>query len=517
MTPARAWIGFGAMAVGMFLAILDIQVVASSLIDIQADLRIPADKLSYLQTVYLIAEVIAIAITGWLTRAFSLRWLFVGGLIGFVAASIACAVSPNYPTLYVFRAVQGLFGGVLIPSVFSATLLMFPRERQTLATVIGGGFATLAPTLGPFIGGWITETLSWHWLFLVNVVPGLIAAVIVATLVRIDEPDLARLRRLDWLTLVLAAVSLATLELTLKEAPVRGWLSPTAVGLAALCIATGAIAIQRSRTRAEPLLAVDVFADRTFAIASVYSFVLGMALYGAVYLLPLFLGIVRVLGPLEIGTIMVVTGAAQLAFSPVAARLEERMNPLILTAAGYALFGAGMLLNARTTPTWDFKELLAPQILRGVALLLCLLPTTRLALGSLTPAQVPQGSSLFNLMRNIGGAVGLALIDTILTTRTPAHVEELIAKLQAGDRATAAFVGLPLERFQGVPLGPIDDSTRDMVEPLVKAAAATQSLNDGWTLLGILCLATLVLLPFMKAATPTPHSRPADAPPTPLH
>ena len=245
MTPVRAWIGFGAMAVGMFLAILDIQIVASSLIDIQADLRIPADRLSYLQTTYLIAEVIAIAVTGWLTRAFSLRWLFTGGLIGFVIASIACAVATTYPMLYTFRFAQGLFGGVLIPTVFSATLLMFPRERQTLATVIGGGLAMLAPTLGPVVGGWITETLSWHWLFLINVVPGLIAAVLVATLVRVDKPDLARLRRLDWLTLLLAAVALGALELTLKEAPGRGWLSPVVLGLAMLCLASGGVAIRR--------------------------------------------------------------------------------------------------------------------------------------------------------------------------------------------------------------------------------------------------------------------------------
>ena len=169
------------------------------------------------------------------------------------------------------------------------------------------------------------------------------------------------------------------------------------------------------------------------------------------------------------------------------------------------------------TPAWEFEELVLPQILRGAALLLCLLPTTRLALGALPPALIPQGSSLFNLMRNIGGAVGLSLIDTVMAKRTAVHVEAFAAKLQAGDRATAAFVGLPLERFQGVPLGPIDDSTRDMVEPLIRAAAATQSFNDGWLMLGVICLATLVLLPFMKAAAPAPHSRPADAPPAPPH
>jgi DHA2 family multidrug resistance protein len=508
---ARAWIGFTAMALGMFLAILDIQIVASSLVDIQVDLRIPPGRLSYLQTSYLIAEVIAIAVTGWMTRALSIRWLFAGALVGFVAASAACAAAPGYGALYAFRFVQGLFGGVLIPTVFSAALLMFPRERQTLAMVIGGGLATLAPTLGPFVGGWITETLSWHWLFLINIAPGLLAAAAVAATVRIDVPDFAALRRLDWASLGLAAAALAAMELTLKEAPRLGWTAPASLALASVCVGCGVAVVRRCRGRAEPLIDVAVFADRGFALGAFYSFVLGMALYGATYLLPLFLGIVRAHGPLETGTVMVVTGAAQLATSPLAAALERRVEARRLAALGYALFAAGLLLNARATPAWDFRELALPQVLRGAALLLCLLPTTRLALGQLPPERLAQGSSLFNLMRNVGGAVGLAVIDTVIELRPAHHVAAIVARLQAGDRATAAFVGLPLERFHGVPLPPVDAITREALEPLVNAAAATASFNEAWLLLGGLCVLALGALPFMKPAPPAPHSPHAGA------
>lgn len=496
--PFAAFAGFLAMCVGMFLAILDIQIVASSLIEIQADLGIPANRLSYLQTTYLIAEIIAIAASGRLARAMSTRWLFTAGLTGFVLASGACAAATTYEALYAARVVQGFFGGVLIPTVFSAVFLMFPEKRQALATAIAGSFAMLAPTLGPFVGGWITEHLSWHWLFLINVAPGLIAAAVVAGTVRIDIPQWKTLARTDVLSLGLAVVFLASLELTLKEAPRLGWTSAAALALIAVTGASGLWFVRRGLTTAEPLVDLRAFSDRDFAVGAWFSFVLGLALFGAVYLLPLYLGLVRAHGPLEIGTIMMVTGAAQLLTAPLATLLERKWPAQPLMACGFALFAAGLAMNGFSTPDWDFDELFVPQLLRGIALLMCLLPATRLALGRLPPERVPEVSSLFNLMRNIGGAVGLALIDTILETRTAHHAETIAAKLQAGDRATAAFAGLPLDRFTGQALGPVDEATRSLVAPWVERAAIATSLNDAWLLLGALVGVSLLALPFAR-------------------
>lgn len=496
-TSVKAFLGFLAMSTGMFLAILDIQIVASSLIDIQFDLAIPANRLSYLQTTYLIAEIIAIAASGRLTRAMSTRGLYTVGLLGFVLASGACAASSTYEMLFVARTVQGLFGGVLIPTVFSAVFLMFPAHRQALATAIAGSFAMLAPTIGPFIGGWITEHLSWHWLFLINIAPGLVCAAVVAAWVRIDRADRTSLEQTDMLSLGLAVVFLTALELTLKESPRLGWTSGAALGLVAVTLVSGPWLVRRSLFVAEPLVDIRAFRSRDFAIGAWFSFVLGMALFGATYLLPLYLGLVRGHGPLAIGTIMIVTGAAQLVTAPIAAVLERRWAAKPMITLGFGLFAAGLIWNGLATPAWDFGELFAPQLLRGVALLLCLLPATRLALGHLPEDRVPQASSLFNLMRNVGGAVGLALIDTIIETRPAHHAETIIANLQAGDRATAAFVGLPLERFTGAPLGPIDPALQDMVAPLVQNAAATMSFNEAWLLLGGLVGASLAAVPFL--------------------
>lgn len=166
------WAGFLAMCAGMFMAILDIQIVATSLPAIRDALKIAPEQMSWIQTAYLIAEVIAIPLTGFLSRALSLRVLFLAALSIFTLASVGCAFSPDFATLIGFRIVQGLAGGCLIPLVFSAVFLMFPVRWQGLATTIGGVLAVLAPTVGPTVGGYITQTYSWPWLFLINVLPG---------------------------------------------------------------------------------------------------------------------------------------------------------------------------------------------------------------------------------------------------------------------------------------------------------------------------------------------------------
>ncbi|MGA8379974.1 MAG: DHA2 family efflux MFS transporter permease subunit [Stellaceae bacterium] len=497
---AKTWIGFVAMAVGMFMAILDIQIVASSLPEIQSGLGIPLDRLSWVQTAYLMAEIVAIPLSGWLTRMLSTRGAFVACVCGFTAASLACALSTGFWQLIPARVVQGFCGGALIPLVFSAIFLMFERAARNRATLVAGLLAMLAPALGPGIGGFITDRFSWHWLFLINVPPGIVVAFVVAWAVDGDRADRRLGGSVDLLALPLLAIFLAGLELLLKEAPQRGWDSAAMLLLAALCLASGGGLIRRSLNHPSPLIDLAAFRDRNFAIGCWFSFVLGIGLYGATYLLPVFLGLVRNYDALPIGEIMMVTGAAQLVMAPVATMLERRLDPRLLIAAGYALLALGWLGNGFMTYETDFWGLFWQQLARGAAVMLCLLPTTALALGGFEPGQVANASGLFNLMRNLGGAIGLAAIDTILEERAPAHVAALVRRLQAGDPAAARLVGLPTARFTGVPLGPVDQATRDFVAPLVERAGLVAAFDDAWRWLGGLILLSLLLLPLLLRA-----------------
>lgn len=490
----RTWIGFGAMCLGMFMAILDIQVVATSLPDIRAALDVGVDQMSWIQTAYLIAEIIAIPLTGFLTRVLSMRGLFVTALSVFIVASIGCAASGSLAPLIAWRVIQGFSGGVLIPSVFSAVFLLFPAQRQDVATTVAGALAVLAPTIGPIVGGWITDTYSWHWLFLINVAPGLLAVVAAALLLPRDQPEFGFARSLDLISLVLMAIGLAALEILLKEAPERGWTSALAIALMGVCTVACSAFLARTLRAARPLVGLAILGDRDFALGCWLSFVLGFGLYGSVYLMPVFLGLVRLHSAFEIGQVMLVTGISQLLTAPIAVQVERRCDPRLLSAFGFALFGVGLGLSYFQTWETDFDQMLWPQVIRGIAIMFCLLPPTRLALGHLPPEAVPNASGLFNLMRNLGGAIGIALIDTVMWVRAPHHVQRIVEKLLAGDAATALFVGLPTERFTGKALGPIDADTQEFARPLVERAGLVSAINEAWAMMALAMAMALVAL-----------------------
>jgi DHA2 family multidrug resistance protein len=503
-TPTAAtWAAFLLMCLGMFMAILDIQVVATSLPTIQGALRISQDTMSWIQTAYLIAEVIAIPLTGLLTRVFTLRWLFAGAVGVFTVASIGCALSGNFAVLLLFRVVQGFSGGVLIPAVFSAVFLLFPPRLHSVATTIGGVVAVLAPTIGPVVGGFITETWSWPWLFLINVIPGLIAALATPRLLPRHDTDFAELAKLDAHVLILLAVALASLEIGLKQAPQRGWLSPLSAGLLLVGVIGIGLAIRRTLGAEHPVVRLSALRRRSFAVGCALSFCLGVGLFGSVYLMPVFLAFVRERDAFEIGTIMLVTGVAQLITAPLGVMLESRLGARSLTAAGFALFALGLGLSAFQPRIADFDEMFWPQVVRGIAIMFCLLPPTRIALGLLPEAEVADASGLFNLMRNLGGAIGIALIDTILYGRVESYAENFRDRLLAGDATAAQAIGLSTKLFLDRPPGPPDEATIAFVRPMVERASLALCVNDAWAMLACVAVVGLLLVPFARDTTET--------------
>jgi DHA2 family multidrug resistance protein len=387
---------------------------------------------------------------------------------------------------------------VLIPAVFSAVFLLFPFRLQGLATTLAGVLAVLAPTLGPVVGGWITETYSWRWLFLINLAPGLLTAVGVAALAPRTPAAPDVWRRLDLVGLASMVIALAALEIALKDAPGRGWTSPLVLGLLALSSAAAVGFAVRTLVHRPPVVELRLFANHNFTVGSLLSFILGFGLFGSVYLMPVFLAFVRGHHALRIGEIMLVTGAAQLLTAPIAVALERRLDARWLAAFGFALLGLGLGLSARQTPQTDFAQMVWPQIVRGVAFMFCLLAPTRLALGQLPPEAIPDASGLFNLMRNLGGAIGLALIDTVIFGRAPHHAAAIIASLQAGDAATAQAVGIPLELFRAHGSGPLDPGTARMLAPMVQKLALVRAINEAWTLIAALTLLAVFSLPFVQ-------------------
>ncbi|WP_337995460.1 DHA2 family efflux MFS transporter permease subunit [Oleispirillum naphthae] len=421
--PPRLLIGFLAMVLGMFMAILDIQIVAASLAEIQAGLAASADEIVWVQNAYLIAEVIMIPLSGYLSRALGTRWSFVISAAGFTLASMGCAMAQNMNQMIVLRVIQGFIGGAMIPSVFAAAYTVMPRSRQASVTVMIGLVATIAPTIGPTLGGWLTETFSWHWLFLANVVPGIVVTLTVAAFMDVDKPQLELIRRLDVLGLVLMAAFLGCLDFVLEDGARNDWFADDAILVCAVVSALAGVGFfWRTLTADNPIVDLRAFSDRNFASGCVFSFVLGIALYGLVYLQPQFLGRVRGLNAMQIGGVMLVTGLSQFLSAPVVGNLSRRVDPRVLLCCGFSLLAASnWLVSSGITADWDFDQFVVPQILRGMGFMFTIIPANVLALGTLPPERLKNASGLYNLMRNLGGAFGLAGITTMLDQRGALH------------------------------------------------------------------------------------------------
>ena len=495
------WLGFLCMCLGMFMAILDIQIVATSLPAIQHALAMSPDEMIWVQTAYLTAEIVAIPLTGYLTARLGMRWLFVSAVSVFTLASAGCGQSESFEVLIGWRIVQGFAGGTLIPAVFSAVFLLFPPRMQGLATTIAGVAAVFAPTIGPIVGGWLTETYSWHWLFRINIVPGVLAAIGAGLTLRGKASNARCARSIDVVALGLLAAGLTALQIGLKDAPTLGWLSPAVAALLAGFAVCTAWFVQRTWRSPSPLVELQCFRDRNFAVGCSLSFILGAGLFGSTYLMPFFLGLVREHNAFRIGEIMLVTGIAQLLTAPIAVYLEQRIGARALTLFGFVLFAAGLLASTMQTAETDFAGMLWPQIMRGVATMFCLLPPTRLALGYLATEKVADGSGLFNLMRNLGGAIGLALIDTTIFSRAATYGADITAKLRSGSVETAVRIGIPRDAFLEQIGTPPDEFTQEMVRPLVEKQALVDAINDAWLLIGLLTVLA-VLLVFLIRKTP---------------
>lgn len=437
----RRLAGFMAMVVGMFMAILDIQIVSASIAEIQAGLAASPDEASWVQTSYLIAEVVAIPLSGFLSRMLSTRVLFTISALGFTAFSLACAFATSLPLMILFRALQGFLGGAMIPTVFATAFLLFPGAARAKAAVLIGLTATLAPTVGPTVGGLITDALSWHWLFLVNVPVGLAIAAAVWNTLDIDRGDPSLARRFDWWGLGLMALFLGSLEYVLEEGPRWQWLEDGTVALfAAVCAAAGIGFFWRAFTAPQPIVELRAYADRNFAIGSLFGFILGIGLYGSVYLVPLFLGRVRGYDSLQIGETMFVTGLGMFLAAPVVGRLSRSADLRALLAFGMASTGVALWLTANLTSQSAWPELWFPLALRGFGMMFVMVPVTNVALGTLAPAVLKNASGLYSLMRNLGGAFGLALINTMVTDRGAAHRLHLSEAVASGRPQASAAV-----------------------------------------------------------------------------
>jgi DHA2 family multidrug resistance protein len=445
----RRLIAFLAMCFGMFMAFLDIQIVSASLAEIQAGLAASRDEISWVQTSYLIAEVVAIPLSGFLSRALGTRIMFAASAAGFTIASLMCGLTSSMNEMIFWRAVQGFIGGGMVPTVFASIYTIFPRSKQAMFVPMIGLVATLAPTIGPTVGGYLTDALSWHWLFFINIGPGIAVTAVTLAFTDFDKSDLSLFKHFDWWGLGFMAAFLGSLEYVLEEGSRYDWFDDQTISLLAVVSAvSAAVFFARVLTARFPIVDLKAYADRNFALGSLFSFVLGIGLYGLTYLFPVYLEEIRGYNALMVGETMFVSGAAMFLSAPVVGKLATKLDPRLMMMAGFFIFAAGSWQMTYVTKDWDFAQLLWPQIFRGVGMMLAIVPITNLALGTLPPERLKNASGLFNLARNLGGAVGLAALNTVLNHRIDLHLARLHEAVTWGRQPAQEVLANLTARFQ---------------------------------------------------------------------
>jgi MFS transporter, DHA2 family, multidrug resistance protein len=514
--PTGDWIKsllpFAVMCFGMFMALLDIQIVASSLQNIGGGLSAAQDEISWVQTAYLIAEIIVIPLSGWLTRVFSTRWLFTVSAAGFTATSMLCAFAWNIDSMILFRALQGLLGASMIPTVFTSSFYYFQGPRQVYSAAVIGTIASVAPALGPVIGGWITDTLNWHWLFYINVAPGLAITLLVPFLVDIDKPDLRLLKDADYPGIALMAVFLGTLEYVLEEGTRWNWFDDTTIKTCAyISGASGLMFVARSLTFERPMVDLRALTNRNFSVGCFLSFVTGIGVFATIYLTPLFLGYVRGFSPSQTGLAVFSTGVASLVSVPAYIFLAKKIDTRWLMMLGMATFGLSMWSYSFITHEWGADQLLIPQILRGLPQVFAVAPSVHLGLGSLPPERLKYASGLFNMMRNLGGAVGIAICGAILNSRTNFHFVEIASHLTPANGPMQRLLDNVAQRYGMLP-GSSPEGQAAALKELWKLAyreASTLAYADAFRAIMLVFVVATLLVPLLRNVTPRPAPRDA--------
>jgi MFS transporter, DHA2 family, multidrug resistance protein len=498
---AATWLAVFGATLGAFMAVLNIQIVNASLADIQGAIGAGIDDGGWISTSYLIAEIVVIPLSGWLAQVFSIRVYLLTNAILFLVFSAACALAQNLPQMIVLRALQGFSGGVLIPMAFTLIITLLPKAKQPVGLALFAISATFAPAIGPTIGGYLTENWGWQYIFYVNLVPGALMIGMLWFSLEARPMRLSLLREGDWPGIITMAIGLAALQTVLEEGNKDDWFgSRFIVKLSIIAAVALGLFLWIELTGSKPLANLRLLVRRNFGFGILANFLLGIALYGSVFILPVYLSRIQGYNAEQIGMVLAWTGLPQLVLIPLVPRLMRRFDPRLIIGVGFALFAVSNFMNIFMTADYANDQLFWPNVVRAVGQALILTPLSAVATAGIEAENAGSASGLFNMMRNLGGAVGIALLQTFLTKREQFHSNVLMQSVSLFEQATRARIAALTHYF--VSHGVIDraDATRRAVVAIghiVQKQAYILAFSDTFYLLGaalvVALLASLLL------------------------
>jgi MFS transporter, DHA2 family, multidrug resistance protein len=499
---ARTWIAVIGATLGAFMAVLNIQIVNASLADIQGAIGAGIDDGGWISTSYLIAEIVVIPLSGWLARVFSVRIYLLTNAVLFLVFSAACALAQDLPQMIALRAVQGFTGGVLIPMAFTLIITLLPKAKQPIGLAMFAISATFAPAIGPTIGGYLTENYGWQYIFYVNVVPGAVMIAMLFFSLEAKPMKLSLLREGDWPGIITMAIGLSALQTVLEEGNKDDWFgSPFIVRLAIIAAVALTLFIAIELTANKPLLNLRILFRRNFGFGVLANFLMGVALYGSVYILPVYLSRIQGYNSEQIGMVLAWTGLPQLLLIPLVPRLMKRFDSRIVIGIGFALFAASNFMNIYMTNDYATDQLFWPNVVRAVGQALAFAPLSAVATAGIEAENAGSASALFNMMRNLGGAIGIAALQTLLTKREQYHSNVLSQSVSVFEQATRTRLDQLTQYFMnhGV-IDRVDAAHRAYVAigKIVQKQAFILAFSDTFYLLGVALIVALIAALMLK-------------------
>jgi DHA2 family multidrug resistance protein len=493
------WMIALAVSLGALLEVVDTSIVNVAMTDIQASLGATLSEVSWVVSSYAVANVIILPMTAWLGHRFGKKWYFIFSLIAFTVSSVMCGMATSLTTLVIARVIQGLGGGGLLAKAQSILFETFPPKEQAMAQGFFGVVVVAGPAIGPTLGGYLTTNVNWRWIFFINIPIGIVAVFMCLAFLPTDEPrdKTVALPGVDWLGIGLLTAGLGALQTVLEEGQTDDWFSSTFIcAFSWISIIALALFIWRELTVAHPVVDLRVLRYRSLWAGSILSIVIGMALYGALFAVPIFAQTMMHFTAQQTGMLLLPGAIASAIAFPIAARLLGNSDPRYLLLMGSIVLSGAVVWLGRLSPQTGANDLFWPLIVRSFGTVLMFLPLSLATLGPIPKKDVAGASAFFNLTRQLGGSIGVALLTTLLARRNAWHRTVLVEKLQAGNlvidgRLSGMIASL---HARGLDLASAKQRALMMLDGLVNQQASVLSFGDTFRATAALIVMTLPLI-----------------------
>jgi DHA2 family multidrug resistance protein len=494
-----AWLAVVAGSLGAMMATLDVSIVNSALPTIQGEIGASGTEGTWVATSYLVAEIVIIPLAAWLERLLGLRTLLLVAAFLFTGFSMLCGVADNLTMMIVGRVGQGFTGGALIPTAMTIIATRLPRSQQPIGNALFGVTAILGPVLGPLIGGWLTENISWHYAFFINLPVGIILITLLLVTMPHQKPQLSELWQADWLGIAGMALGLGGLTIVLEEGQREQWFQSSEIVTLSLVSALGFILLFAGQYFARrPVIRLKLLLDRQFGAVALMGLVIGMMLYGTAFVIPQFLSSIAGYDALQSGRIVLLSGMPSLLLMPFTPLLIRHLDIRIAVSAGLLIMATSCWVDTVLTAQSVGHDFVESQLLRGVGTILGFLFLNQAAIASVPREQAGDAAGLFSAVRNLGGSLALAGIATVQDQRVWLHSRRMEESLSANSGQVQDYIGGLAHAIGG------QDAAMRSLAGTIQREALVMTYNDIFTMLavGIICVLPLVF--FLR---PLPHGQ----------